>query len=183
MKMILILSIIFPIVFAINQQQIYSCNASVSCGCSTNTAVLSRIEGGEEAGRSTWGWAVSLSINNNYLCGGSILSSLWIITAAHCVINVVASKVIVYAGSNSRWSGSQSRIVSHIVVHSYYNSTNFVNDIALLRLGSPLSMTDSAISTICIQSVSSSILSTTEWPSANTTVHFIFLIYFIQIFQ
>jgi len=136
-------------------------------------ASLARIVGGEEADQGTWGWAVSLFISDNqgkYLCGGSIISSSWIITAAHCLEGIVPSNILVYAGSNTRWSGTQSRTVSRIIVHSDFNSDDFVNDIGLLQLTSPLNMEDPAVSSICLPSVGSTILAAGQWPLPGTTV-------------
>jgi len=165
-----LLVIILLTVVRSSHQTVYSCNASVSCGCSRNSAVLNRIVGGETASVAAWTWAVSLNIANTYLCGGSIISSSWVITAAHCVNGYRASSITVYAGSNLRWSGTQSRVASQVVVHPDYNTDTYVNDIALLKLATPLIMTDPYVSSICLPSVSSSILSSGEWPPAGTTV-------------
>ncbi|CAF3754548.1 unnamed protein product [Rotaria sp. Silwood1] len=151
-------------------QIVYSCNTSDSCGCSRNSAILTKIVGGESAGTATWGWAVSISIAGRYLCGGSILSSSWIITAAHCVKDTTASQISIYVGSNIQWTGSQSRVVSHVYVHPNYSSVGYVNDIALLHLTSPLTMSDPNLSAICLNFVNSTIRMTEEWPSVNTTV-------------
>jgi len=135
-----------------------------------NSATVTRIVGGEPATSATWSWAVSLNIDNIYLCGGSIISSSWVVTAALCVNGVTASTITVYAGSNIRWSGTQSRMASQVIVHSSYNPGAETNDIALLKLDTPLTMTDSYVSQICLPSVSSTELSSGEWPPAGTTV-------------
>ncbi|CAF4633131.1 unnamed protein product, partial [Rotaria sp. Silwood2] len=153
-----------------SHQTVYSCNASASCGCSRNSAIVSRIVGGESASSATWGWAVSISIAGRYLCGGSIISISWVITAAHCAEDFIASQFIIYAGSNTRFSGTQTRTVSNVIVHSQYNSITYENDIALLHLSSPLTMSDPYVSLICLPSISQAILSAGEWPSAGTNV-------------
>ncbi len=165
-----LLVIILLIVVRSSHQAVYSCNASVSCGCSTNSATLTRIVGGENASAATWSWAVSISIADSYICGGSIISSSWVVTAAHCVNGYKASKITVYAGSNLPWSGTQSRVASRVIVNSGYNSVTYINDIALLELATPLIMTDPYVSQICLPSVSSTVLSSGEWPPAGTTV-------------
>lgn len=154
----------------LSHQANYSCNASAPCGCSANSAIVTRIVGGENAGSATWGWAVSLNIDGGGLCGGSILSSSWVITAAHCVIGIPPSRVRVYAGSLTRWSGTQSSIASHVIVHPNYNSVTYVNDIAMILLASPFSLSDPLLSIICLPLINSSILSTIEWPAVNTSV-------------
>ena len=87
----------------------------------------------KSAGAGTWGWAVSIYIAPGYLCGGSILSSTWIVTAAHCVVNASASDIYVFAGSNVQWSG-QVRNLSGLTVHPSYDPNTKQNDIALLSI-------------------------------------------------
>lgn len=168
---VLLLVIVRP-----SHQYIYSCSSNALCGCSSNPASVTRIVGGESAGTSTWGWAVSISINGNSLCGGSIISSTWIITAAHCLSGVSASTVIVYAGSNSRFTG-QSRTAYRTFVHPSYVSDTKVNDIALIQLSTPLTMS-SSVSSICIPSVSTSTLAAGEWPPAGSYVCCIMAFFF-----
>jgi secreted trypsin-like serine protease len=163
---ILLLTIIQP-----SYQVVYSCDPKVVCGCSTNPASITRIVGGEAAGVATWGWAVSISIADSYLCGGSIISSSWVITAAHCVYGgYTVSQITIYPGSTLRWSGTQSKVASQVIIHPNYNASTYDNDIALLRLASPLTMNDPNVSSICIPSVTSAVLSAGEWPAAGTPV-------------
>ena len=157
-------------IFKSNSQTIYSCDSNAACGCSMNSAVISRIVGGEMASPFTWSWAVSISIQGLYLCGGSIISSSWIITAAHCMYGRSASSVIVYAGSTSRWSGTQSRRVIQTILHAQFNPTTYVNDMALLKLETPFSMSDPNLRLICLPTVNQTILSESEWPSVGTSV-------------
>jgi secreted trypsin-like serine protease len=43
-----------------------------------------RITGGSPAARGQFPWQVALIIDNAYFCGGSLISSRWVLTAAHC---------------------------------------------------------------------------------------------------
>jgi Secreted trypsin-like serine protease len=45
-----------------------------------------RVVGGEDADPAEWCWQVAL-INslNQYLCGGALIGTQWVLTAAHCV--------------------------------------------------------------------------------------------------
>jgi secreted trypsin-like serine protease len=43
-----------------------------------------RITGGTFAARGQFPWMAALIIDVSYFCGGSLISSLWVMTAAHC---------------------------------------------------------------------------------------------------
>ena len=161
---ILLLSLVGP-----THEYVYSCDTTAACGCSSSPASMTRIVGGETVDGSTWGWAVSMYISSRYLCGGSILSSSWIITAAHCIVTNNASQFIIYAGSNTQWSG-QARRASAVFVHPSYDSVTEQNDIALLQLESPLNMSDPNVKPICMPSISAAVLAAGEWPPAGLFV-------------
>ncbi|CAF5177296.1 unnamed protein product, partial [Rotaria magnacalcarata] len=139
---------------------VYSCLPNSTCGCSSNSAVLSKIVGGEQAQTDTWGWIASIRIGNSHICGGSLISSTLVLTAAHCLrtIKSIAS-LRVNVGSNYLFIIRQQRTVSRIYIHHDYDSTNLVNDIAIISLSSPIDMNDSSISLICLPSIK-----TTEYP-------------------
>ena len=144
----------------------YSCQSNLGCGCSSNTTTtVGKIVGGENAASNTWGWAVSLYINENSLCGGSIISSSWIITAAHCVYGMNASQVAVSAATNELFGLKQWRYASSVVSHPKYDNNTEENDIALIEVSPPFNMTDPGIAKICLP------MSTNEdFPPDNSTV-------------
>ena len=43
-----------------------------------------RITGGSPAERGQFPWQVALIIDNTWFCGASLISSTWVLTAAHC---------------------------------------------------------------------------------------------------
>ncbi|KAK2496633.1 hypothetical protein MC885_013674 [Smutsia gigantea] len=45
---------------------------------------LNRIVGGEDSAAAEWPWVVSIQRNGTHRCAGSLLTSRWAVTAAHC---------------------------------------------------------------------------------------------------
>jgi hypothetical protein len=86
------------------------------------------------------------------------------------ILNQLASQFTIYAGVNVLFSGIQIQTASQVIVHPSYNPATYENDIALLQLASPLSMSDLGVSQICLPSISSAVLAAGEWPPANTSV-------------
>jgi len=43
-----------------------------------------RITGGSPAAPGQFPWQAALHIDNAYFCGGSLIGSLWVLTAGHC---------------------------------------------------------------------------------------------------
>lgn len=161
-------------IIGLSEQKIYSCDAKRICGCSKNSAVVNRIVGGEEAGIHTWSWAVSLNINYQSFCGGSIISKSWIITAAHCLPSTEPYNITIYAGSTNPWVGTQVRKVSLIIPYPFYNHETYLHDIALLKLAEPLNLTDNTVTPICLPSFDSAQSKPTSWPSTGLPVSLFF---------
>ncbi|MDR0802874.1 DUF1986 domain-containing protein [Fluviicola sp.] len=101
----------------------------------------SNILGGQQIPISAAPYQVSMKINGNHACGGSIISDRWILTAAHCVVlgGATTSNTVIHAGSDNQTSSAgQSVSVDAIYVHPSYNSSNSENDVALLHLSQSL---------------------------------------------
>jgi len=54
-------------------------------GFSFLSAATPRIVGGVEATPHSWPHQAALFIDDMYFCGGSLISSEWVLTAAHCM--------------------------------------------------------------------------------------------------
>lgn len=55
--------------------------APPACG---KPQLLNRIVGGEDSADFEWPWIVSIQKNGTHHCAGSLLTSRWVVTAAHC---------------------------------------------------------------------------------------------------
>lgn len=124
----------------------------IDCGVS-NAAPRTRIVGGQAAARGAWPWQVSLHALGEHLCGGSIISPQWVLTAAHCVENLfIPSAWTVYAGYLSLYEMNFGNAVTRIVMHENYDTKTHNNDIALMKLSSPLIMSDT-VKPVCLPNV------------------------------
>ncbi len=105
-----------------------------------------RIVGGQEADPGEWPWQVALITpgRNPYegqFCGGSMIEPGWVLTAAHCVDHEDEGRVDVAAGIfdlRVPEAGFERRSVAEIIVHPGWNPNTNDNDMALLRLSSPI---------------------------------------------
>ena len=103
-----------------------------------------KITGGTDADISEFPWQVYY-IAGNKLCGGSIISKNWIVTAAHCTKNIfgntisIADMTIIAGATNlNNVIGDQIYNVSEVIVNENYNSQTLDSDIALLKLKQPI---------------------------------------------
>ncbi|XP_077303190.1 serine protease 33-like [Lithobates pipiens] len=126
--------------------------------------VSSRIVGGTDALDGQWPWQVAVlgeTADGEYLCGGSLISPEWVMTAAHCINHPIqVSKYKVYLGVHQLGVISSHTVVanvSFIVANGNYIDTTSPGDIALLQLDAPITYTE-YIMPICLPS------STTTFP-------------------
>ena len=99
------------------------------------------IVGGSEAAVGAWPWQVALMVDpdeaGTQFCGGTLIASDWVLTAAHCVEDWRSGTLYAVAGRH-RLSSSAGEIlpVVEIIVHPNWNSTTLDSDLALLKLSS-----------------------------------------------
>ncbi|KAL1132595.1 hypothetical protein AAG570_010547 [Ranatra chinensis] len=118
-----------------------------------------RIVGGKGATFGEWPWQVLvreatwLGLFSKNKCGGVLITSRYVITAAHCQPGFLASLVAVFGeydiSGDVESKRSVTKPVRRVIVHRYYDAGTFENDIALLELESPVQF-DEHIVPICM---------------------------------
>ncbi|KAI5695984.1 hypothetical protein M8J75_006418 [Diaphorina citri] len=134
-----------------NGQSSGNSNKDVSCGTVVYNKAQPLVTYGQKTARGQWPWHVALyrteGINLSYVCGGSLVSVNYVITAAHCVTKkpydkpVDSDTLVIYLGKYhqhqfSDEGGVQNKQVKRVHIYPTFNSSNYLGDIALLQLSS-----------------------------------------------
>ena len=85
-------------------------------------------------------YQVSLQLWNIHICGGSIISEKWVLTASHCTVERRASDFSIRAGSSIYRSGGDVIAVKNIIQHPQYDKYTMDYDFSLLELESRISL-------------------------------------------
>ncbi|XP_016837090.2 trypsin [Nasonia vitripennis] len=98
-----------------------------------------RIVGGEDATIETYPYQISIQEYGSHICGGSIISTYWVLTAGHCVKSDPFN-LNIRAGTSIRDKNGTIHKVDNIIRHQNYFENSYrvpSNDIALLKLKEP----------------------------------------------
>lgn len=107
-----------------------------------------------------WPWHSAVyhteDLQQSYKCGGTLITSNAVLTAAHCVYEggraLVPDRVIVQLGKhNLQLSGPnmQEFRAHRLIVHSAYSESDLLNDIAIIRLATEATFT-AYVQPICV---------------------------------
>lgn len=122
-----------------------------------------KIIGGEFTTIENQPWFAAIYRKNrggsvSYICGGSLISPCWVVSATHCFIEYPEEDYIVYLGRsklNSETPGEMKFEVEKLILHENYSAESLAhhNDIALLKIRSSsgqCAQPSRSIQTICL---------------------------------
>ncbi|XP_044743820.1 proproteinase E-like [Chrysoperla carnea] len=130
---------------------------------SANAVGSGRIISGRQSVKGAWPWQVSLELLHpkfgyiGHWCGGVLISSEWILTAAHCIHNDVFNLPIPYLWTAvlGDWDreieeNTELRVpIDNIIIHDLFH--NYQHDIAMMRLSRPANISGkSRIRSVCL---------------------------------
>ncbi|CAH4030722.1 serine protease gd-like isoform X1 [Pieris brassicae] len=125
------------------------------CGKVVRNSPNPLVVNGKPTLEGQWPWQIALyqtqTVDNKYICGGTLVSHKHVITAAHCVTRKESVRVVnkntltVYLGKHNLRTtvdGVQIRLVGEIIVHPRYNASSFSRDLGILKLRESVQYTD-----------------------------------------
>jgi len=129
-----------------------TCQCGQKGGDNNASAKIVEITGGNETKEHEYPWQVGLVSGNESspFCGGTLISSTHVLTAAHCTDGSDASDIGVILGEHNIADSDFNRVdVAEIISHPNYDSGTVDNDYAILRLANPVSFTNE-VSPACL---------------------------------
>jgi len=116
-------------------------------GCGENNRRFqTKIVGGRPADPNEWPWLAALvrpsSTGSGQFCGGTLVSSQHVVTAAHCVKPFKMEQIGIKLGEydfdqDGETLDSEYRLIE-MIPHENYDTKTFENDIAVLKLDRPV---------------------------------------------
>ncbi|XP_034194790.2 trypsin-1 [Osmia lignaria lignaria] len=97
-----------------------------------------RIVGGVETQVNQYPWMALMTFRGRFYCGASVISSRYVLTAAHCVDrfdpNLMTIQILEHDRNSTTESETQVFKVDKVIKHIGYSTFNYNNDIALVKL-------------------------------------------------
>merc|ERR1719228_1762821 len=127
--------------------------------CSCGIAKGTRIVGGVDTEVNEYPWQVALvSYGSTWIfCGGSLISDIWVMTAAHCTQGKLPSYIQIILGEHDQSNAMESVTIRSDVVQivQHPDSSGVSHDFSLVKLQYPINFPDYPhIRPVCLPPVS-----------------------------
>ncbi|XP_071824221.1 chymotrypsin-like protease CTRL-1 [Apostichopus japonicus] len=128
----------------------------VSEDANTRDVQSGRVIGGHDAERGSAPWMARLLLNGRFFCAGSLIDRQWVVTTAACFLfhnNIRASQLNVTLGDHDTLTDEDGQIsvrVEAFYTHEEFDLDTYNNDIALIKLVTPLQRYSSYVRPICL---------------------------------
>uniref|UniRef100_F7GW98 Transmembrane protease serine n=1 Tax=Callithrix jacchus TaxID=9483 RepID=F7GW98_CALJA len=121
------------------------------CGRQLANSIITgnKIVNGKNAQVGAWPWQASMQWKGRHYCGASLISSRWLLSAAHCFAKRNNSKDWTVNFGTVVNKPYMTRKVQNIIFHENYSSPGLHHDIALVQLAEEVSFTK-YIRSICL---------------------------------
>ncbi|EDW92318.2 coagulation factor IX [Drosophila yakuba] len=120
-----------------------------NCGTIARGSRVRRLVGGHDAGKLSHPWMVRLHTYSSYVCGGSLITSRFVLTAATCV-DFSKLMTALLGGHDMDLPNTFLEVpIDRKILHPQFDMSNYKHDIALLRMKQEVHFSDH-IRPICL---------------------------------
>ena len=96
-------------------------------------------------------WQVSIHLKGKHFCGGTILDSKTVLSAAHCLVGKDTSKMIILAGTTQWRNGEEHEIERYLTnPQKTYIEDTLENDIVLVKLRTRIPFKQGIVQPACL---------------------------------
>ncbi|KAG6797175.1 transmembrane protease serine 9 [Apis mellifera caucasica] len=144
-------SLVFSAAFVNCASKEYNNFADVPCGQRNIGIRTAKLVGGQNAIPHEFPWMVSISRKGGHFCGGTILNSKYVLTAAHCLCsstsviptNQLRISLGEYNLKGPEIPASKEERVVNAILHPGHKCGKYADDIAILELARPIIWSES----------------------------------------
>ncbi|VVC33685.1 Serine proteases, trypsin family, serine active site,Peptidase S1, PA clan,Serine proteases, trypsin [Cinara cedri] len=133
----------------------YCASCEKPCGAqpAERRSAFAKIVNGKDTRENEFGWAATLSRRGQFYCGGTLITKMHILTAAHCVENFNPKDLTVTIGEHDRKVETGRKSVHHVAKiyrHPDFKLSTFDNDIAIVELRDVVSIENPWVRVACL---------------------------------